>query len=183
MFIRILIATCFMGLASSVLGAGLEGSPAPTTPVASPEGVERSIAEVAQGRRAVIVFWASWCPFCKTVMTDLVAERKALGDNVALIAINIWDEDDDSDMTAEAVLEARGLSDFESQRGDDADAKAWGVKGTPGLFVLDVEGVVVWDASAHPFEQPKESDRRAAIANVSKQWIKGIQAALATAKP
>ncbi|MCB1552848.1 MAG: TlpA family protein disulfide reductase [Xanthomonadales bacterium] len=186
MMIRILMgalvsgALC-LGLAGHARAGGLEGKPAPSIQIESADGVAHSVAEVTKGRRSIVIFWASWCPFCKAVMTDLVAEKQALGQDVAMIAINVWDDDDEGDdITPEEVLRNRGLSDFESLRGDDADAKAWGVKGTPGLFVLDANGSVVWDLSAHSYERPQVSDRRAAAAHMSKLWVRDIKAALAS---
>lgn len=175
MLIRILISAVLLAFGTSVFAGGLEGKPAPSISVKSADGVERSMVESAKGRRSIVIFWASWCPFCKAVMTDLVAEKHAIGEGVAMIAINVWDDDD---VDPEAVLQERGLADFESLRGDDEDAQAWGVKGTPGLFVLDAEGLVLWDLSAHSYERPPVSDRRAAAAHLAKLWVKDIKAAL-----
>ena len=74
MMIRILMgalvsgALC-LGLAGHARAGGLEGKPAPSIQIESADGVAHSVAEVTKGRRSIVIFWASWCPFCKAVMT------------------------------------------------------------------------------------------------------------------
>lgn len=128
---------------------GLEGAPAPALELPDPQGVERSLGDLAQGRPVIVLFWASWCPYCKALMPHLQSILDEHGtDRVEVVAVNLW-EDGPEDWRADFV--ASGY-DFQVLLGGDDLAKAWGVKGTPGLFLIDARGKVVFDRNARAFE-------------------------------
>ncbi len=134
---------------SPASAAGLEGDQAPALSLKDPAGVERSLSELAAGRPTVVVFWASWCPYCRALLPHLQSVLDQYGsDRVEVVAVNLW-EDGPEDWRKDFVS---GGYDFRVLLGGDEAAKVWGVKGTPGLFLLDADGQVVFDRNARAFE-------------------------------
>ena len=91
-------------------------------------------------RPAVLLFWATWCPYCKALMPYLQHVYDAAGkDKLDIYAIDFKDEDGDP------VAELRERKQtFTLVRDGDPIAALYGVKGTPGLFLVDVKGDIVY---------------------------------------
>ncbi|MGH8123589.1 MAG: TlpA family protein disulfide reductase [Rudaea sp.] len=90
-------------------------------------------------RPALLLFWATWCPYCEALMPYLQKVYDAAGrDHLDVYAIDIKD---DGDPVAE--LRARKQT-FTLVRNGDAIADLYGVKGTPGLFLVDRKGDIVY---------------------------------------
>ena len=91
-------------------------------------------------RPALLLFWATWCPYCKALMPYLQKVYDAAGrDRLDVYAIDFKDEDGDP----VAELRERGNT-FTLVRDGDAIAGLYGVKGTPGLFLVDRNGMIVY---------------------------------------
>lgn len=91
-------------------------------------------------RPAVLLFWATWCPYCKALMPYLQHVYDAAGkDKLDVYAIDFKDEDGDP------VAELRERKQtFTLVRDGDPIAALYGVKGTPGLFLVDTKGDIVY---------------------------------------
>ena len=114
--------------ASAWQGAGIDGKPIRF----DPDHLHRP---------AILLFWATWCPYCKALMPYVQKVADAAGrDHLDVYAIDIK-EDDDADPAAE--LRARKLS-FTLVRNGDPIADQYSVKGTPGLFLVDAQGNIVY---------------------------------------
>lgn len=87
----------------------------------------------------VLLFWATWCPYCKQLMPHLQSLKDELGDQVTIYAINIRDDGDPA-----AYIEENGY-DFELLLEGDEVAKQYDVKGTPGLVLVDSDGAMRFD--------------------------------------
>jgi len=91
-------------------------------------------------RPALLLFWATWCPYCKALMPYLQKVYDAAGkDKLDVYAIDIKDEDGDP----VAELRERGNT-FTLVRDGDPIAALYGVKGTPGLFLVGRDGDIVY---------------------------------------
>jgi cytochrome c biogenesis protein CcmG/thiol:disulfide interchange protein DsbE len=94
-------------------------------------------------RPALLLFWATWCPYCKALMPYLQKVYNAAGkDKLDVYAIDFKDEDGDP----AAELKERGNT-FTLVREGDAIAAQYGVKGTPGLFLVDRRGTIIYKRS------------------------------------
>ena len=88
-----------------------------------------------RGQAVILVFWATWCPYCKKLLPGIQRLHEKYGDKgLKIIAVNIredWKPEvywRNHEYTFDAVLDG------------DRVAKMYGVKGTPGLVFLDIEG-------------------------------------------
>lgn len=90
-------------------------------------------------RPAILLFWATWCPYCEALMPYLQNVRDAAG--AARLDVYAIDIKDDGD--PEASLRERKQT-FTLVRDGDSIADLYGVKGTPGLFLVDRNGEIVY---------------------------------------
>lgn len=163
-------------LASTLAAAaGLEGRKAPALALKDPAGAPKTLAEIANGRPAIVLFWASWCPYCKALMPPLAKIADKYGrDRIAVVAVDVW-EDDVAD--AKPIIEQGGFG-FDYLMKGDKQTKKWGVKGTPGLFVVDRTGKVVYDRSARPVKAAPEGAPKSTPASSAEHWCKDVRTAL-----
>ncbi len=115
------------------------GDPAPAWIGSDVHGEPVSFPAVAGGKPAVVVFWATWCPYCKAFMPYLEAiQRDYAADGVQIVAINALERGIGD---PEAYLEGLGFPVLGILEGDDI-AVAYGVQFIPGLMVVDGAGLV-----------------------------------------
>ncbi|MGR8921957.1 MAG: TlpA family protein disulfide reductase [Gammaproteobacteria bacterium] len=88
--------------------------------------------EHSAGVPAVLVFWASWCPYCRELMPGIEAVRREYADaGVRFYALNVWEDGD-----ARAYFRERGYG-LMLLLAADLVAEDYGVHGTPAVYVAD----------------------------------------------
>ncbi|MFT7286788.1 MAG: thiol-disulfide isomerase/thioredoxin [Halieaceae bacterium] len=122
--------------------------------------------EVLQGKPAVIMFWATWCPYCKAFMpraAEIQAEYAEAG--LKIIGLNHKERG-----YGDAGAYAKSLG-FPLIAIADADAigDAWGIDFIPGLLVVDGDGSVVYR---------RRSTNLPAGQKVSQLWASEVRAVL-----
>ena len=126
----------------------------------------------------VYLFWASWCAFCKIVMPEIDKVSSSYGDDVTVFAFQIRDEDV---ADPEAFIDQLGYN-FEVLPAADEAMEPFGVKGTPGIFVVDGEGRISKNlimAMKNSFPENFESmDSEARMAWVEETTRKLLEQAL-----
>ncbi len=98
----------------------------------SATGKDINFYKDSANRISIILFWATWCPYCKALMPYLqqVADEYR-GEAVNFYALNVWEDGEpvkfmrENGFTFTLLLRA------------DYIAKDYGIKGTPGLLVVD----------------------------------------------
>lgn len=91
------------------------------------------------GSASVVLFWMTTCPYCRALMPNLqTLADEFRGRPVKFYALNVWETGDPV-----AYLEKNGLS-FRLLLDADDVARANDIKGTPGLFVVDADGRVIY---------------------------------------
>ncbi|MFK7830188.1 MAG: TlpA family protein disulfide reductase [Congregibacter sp.] len=136
------LATVLLVMAASQVFAVGEGDVAP--PWRGTDLVTGDIVafpEVLDGKPAVILFWATWCPYCKAFMpraAEIQAEYAEAG--VKIIGLNHKERGN-----GDAGAYAKSLG-FPLIAIADADAigDAWSIDFIPGLLVVDGDGNIVY---------------------------------------
>jgi cytochrome c biogenesis protein CcmG/thiol:disulfide interchange protein DsbE len=96
---------------------------------------------VAEGKPTVVVFWATWCPYCRAFMPylkNIQADYAQYG--VKVVAINAK-EDGRGD--PQAYVQGLGFAPIAITHGDEI-AKAYGIQYIPGLLIVDGKGMVAY---------------------------------------
>lgn len=117
-----------------------------------------------QGTATVLLFWATWCPYCKAFMPEL-AKISADYDSreVRVLGINFKEDGDVAAYVDELDFEFRTVI-----RGDTI-AEAYGVEFSPGIMVVDGRGVVTYRRA--PTEMPPGEP-------LAHAWSREVRAAL-----
>jgi cytochrome c biogenesis protein CcmG, thiol:disulfide interchange protein DsbE len=88
---------------------------------------------------AILLFWATWCPYCEALMPHLQKVYDAAGKaRLDVYAIDIKDDGDPV-----ATLKKRNQT-FTLVRDGDSIADQYQVKGTPTLYLVDAKGNIIY---------------------------------------
>jgi len=94
---------------------------------------------------SVILFWATWCPYCRTLMPHMeVMHRKYRNKGVKFYFVDIYE---DGKIDPVSYYNDRKYSPTLLLEGDDV-ARQYGVRGTPAVYVIDKNKKVVYKRPA-----------------------------------
>jgi len=116
---------------------------APAFELADSEGTLLHFPNDLEGP-TIVLFWASWCPYCKALMPHLQSIVDEYEGEIGVLALNFRDDEDPSEFMAEYGY------DFRLFPHADPVAALWGVKTTPGLFLVDESGRIVFSNFSIP---------------------------------
>ena len=112
---------------------------APDWSLQTAEGETINYHQDSDGKVTMVLFWATWCPYCRTLMPHLeVIYRKYRSKGLKYYTINVFEDGDPIKHFADQKFTSTLLLN-----GDDVAAD-WGVKGTPGLFVIGRDRKVIY---------------------------------------
>jgi len=131
-------------------------SVAPDWTLASAEGDSVRLSDEVQEQAVVLLFWATWCPYCKALMPHLQSLRLEHGDSIKVLAINFKEKDGDP----VAYIRDAGY-DFTVLPEGDAVAAAYQVYGTPGVIIVDQNQRIRFDLRSLPRRDPPASEQAA----------------------
>jgi thiol-disulfide isomerase/thioredoxin len=143
-----------------------KGDVAPAFRATDFDGRTVDFPAVAAGKPAVVVFWATWCPYCKAFMPyvkNIAADYAAYG--VKIVAI---DAKEDGEGDPKAYVRALGFKPIAVANGD-AIADDYGIKYIPGVLIVDGKGVVAWRRPWSDLPAGRE---------VAELWDKQVRTAL-----
>ena len=151
-------------LLSSTLQAIDIGDTAPDWALKNGSGSETAYYRDSADQVTVLLYWATWCPYCQKLMPHLqqVADQYQ-GQPVVFYAMNIKEDGDpakylkDSGFSFELILNAEQTMD------------AYGVRGTPSLFVVDRHHKVIYRRIPDTSDEAVKAAVNQAIADALKQ--------------
>jgi len=167
--------TFFLLLTSTVLAE--DAIVAPDWTLVSAEGDTVTLSVEAHQQPTVLLFWATWCPYCKALMPHLQSLRFEHGSDIKILAINFSDKDGDP----VAFVRDAGY-DFVVLPDGDAVAAAYRIYGTPGVVIVDQDRKIRFDLRALPrlnlpaSEQSASNKRKAAY--LAPYWAAEIRKAV-----
>lgn len=115
------------------------GMVAPEWELEAADGTQFSFPADVEGRASILFFWASWCPYCHAIMPNLQQIQEDYSEyGVKIYAINFKDDADPVEYMNELGW------DFVVFPLGDLVADDYGVVSSPGVLVVDEEGVVTY---------------------------------------
>ncbi len=116
-----------------------EGDTAPDWILSNSSNESISFYRDTPTNKSLILFWATWCPYCKALMPELEKLRKEINDpSFKFFALNIWEDSDPIEYLKENNY------GFTLVLNADKVAKRYRVNGTPGLFVIDEDKKIIY---------------------------------------
>ncbi len=138
---KLISALTIMALAHTPAFAVEPGDVAPGWLGRDFAGREVAFPQVTDGAPAVVIFWATWCSYCKAFMPYLKdIEADYAEEDVRVVAINAKE---DGEGNPQLYVEQLGFPVIAVAEGDMI-AEAYAVEYIPGLFVVDGEGTVAY---------------------------------------
>jgi len=126
-----------------------EGDLAPDWILSNSHNESISFYRDTASNNSVILFWATWCPYCKALMPELEKLRTEINDpSFKFFALNIWEDSDPIEFLKENNY------GFTLILNADKVAKRYQVNGTPGLFVVDKDKKIIYTRKKG--EKPKD---------------------------
>ncbi len=117
------------------------GKPAPAWHGTDFSGETVDFPAVIAGKPTVLIFWATWCPYCNALMPYLGQIQKDYGaDKINIIAINAKERGIGDPAAYVADLD---FSVIDVAEGDDI-AEKYSVNFIPGLMIVDGDGNLAW---------------------------------------
>jgi thiol-disulfide isomerase/thioredoxin len=150
---RFKLAVFIVGISIAATASATEQRLAPDWTLTTPGGEPVTLSEVAAERPVVLLFWATWCPYCKALMPHLQSIDLEYGDRIEILAIHFRDDKGDPvGFVREAGYDFTLLTD-----GNDV-AKLNGIRGTPGVLIVDRHRNIRFDLYTLPRRELPESD-------------------------
>jgi thiol-disulfide isomerase/thioredoxin len=117
------------------------GEPAPAWNGTDFAGEAVNFPAVIDGKPTVMVFWATWCPYCNAFMPYLGEIQKEYGeDKINVIMINAKERGIGDPAAYVAALDFAVIDVAEG----DGIAEDYLVRFIPGLMIIDGEGNFAW---------------------------------------
>jgi thiol-disulfide isomerase/thioredoxin len=98
---------------------------------------------VTQGKPTIVIFWATWCPYCKAFMPYLKnIERDYAKQGLKVVAIDVKE---DGRADPKAYVQGLGFSPVAIASADgDRIIQQYGIRYIPGLLIVDGNGRVAY---------------------------------------
>ena len=109
----------------------------------------------SEDKVSIILFWATWCPYCAKLMPHLQAVYQKYRDKgLRLYAIDIYE---DGDLDPVSYFVRRGYT-FNLLLYGDSIADLYGIKGTPGLLLVDKNKKIIYTRKSGANEEQVKQD-------------------------
>ena len=109
------------------------------------KGGEISLSDILETKKAVLVFWTTWCPNCRTVVPQV--EKLYREDKAGVIGIDVGE----SRAKVERFIRKFAVSYPVALDTNGRVASLYKVRGVPAIIALDQGGKIIY--SGHSLEE------------------------------
>ncbi|VAX35040.1 hypothetical protein MNBD_UNCLBAC01-250 [hydrothermal vent metagenome] len=116
------------------------GKPAPDFTLKTLAGEELNFTQYRDGKKAIIFFWATWCPHCRTQIKELKKTYQSFTDKgIQLVLV----DQGEKPAVVEAYMKKNKLDFTIFLDQETSLAEPYGLIGLPTLVFVDKEGIVL----------------------------------------
>jgi thiol-disulfide isomerase/thioredoxin len=136
-----LFATGLLGLWAVSGNTVEQGDQAPAWRGADFQGHAVAFPDLLDGKPTIVVFWATWCSYCKAFMPYLEQIQNDYGtEQINILTINAKEDGsgDPAQYIANLAVQTIAVAN------GDSIAEAYGVEFIPGLMVISPDGSVAY---------------------------------------
>lgn len=157
-------------------GHATDAITSPDWTLVAADGESVRLQDVVSARTTILLFWATWCPYCKALMPHLQSMQLEYGDKIQVLAINFRDDGDPVTFMKDNGYDFTLLLDGESV------AELYGIWATPGVLIVDGDREIRFDLRAlPPIDVPqKRATHRLKAAHRAPYWAAEIRKRLDT---
>ena len=117
----------------------LTGKPVPDFTLMKTDGTKSSLNEARAGKKAVIFFWATWCPHCRTDIQALAGRVEEFkSENIQIVLVDVGE--DKSNVVS--YLTAQKISVVSFLDTEEEVAQQYNLLGVPTLFFVGQDGII-----------------------------------------
>ncbi len=121
-------------------GNPLEGKKAPDFTLATLKKDSVNMTEYREGKSAIVFFWTTWCPHCRSALRELDAQYSdLLKEGIKLILIDI--EENKRQVASFIKRDNISLNIFLDT--DGSVAGEYALVGVPTFYLIDKNGIVI----------------------------------------
>lgn len=128
-----------IGLAGPVMAVEV-GEDAPAFTGMDEFGNEVNFPAVIDGKPTILLFWATWCPYCKAFMPYLEQIKKDYGDDINVLMINHKERGAGDPAAYIKALDFKVIAVLDG----DSIGDAYVVNFIPGLMIAGADGRMAW---------------------------------------
>ena len=115
------------------------GTPAKDFTLKGADGSEINMTKFREGSKAILFFWATWCPHCRAALHKLNENRQEyVKKDIKVLLVDIGE---DAPMV-NAYLKKNGIDMMVVLDEEQSLADSYGIIGVPTFFLLDKNGVI-----------------------------------------
>ncbi|MFC1666497.1 TlpA family protein disulfide reductase [Candidatus Omnitrophota bacterium] len=103
-------------------------------------GEEIILSDLLKERKAVLVFWATWCPHCRKEMPHVEAFYKENKDKIAVVGVNSGE----SKVKVSKFIQEAGISYPIGLDLDTGVARSYGVRGIPTIIAINKDWQIIY---------------------------------------
>jgi len=117
----------------------LGGKKAPEAVLQDVAGNPQQLGTLIKGKKAVLFFWATWCPHCRSQIKELSTRKEEMAkENIALVIIDIGEPA----AKVSSFMKAQKIDLPILLDAEGAAAETYQVFGIPTMFLIGADGVV-----------------------------------------
>ncbi|MBF0387055.1 MAG: TlpA family protein disulfide reductase [Candidatus Omnitrophica bacterium] len=111
------------------------------------KGGQASLDGLRNGGKAVIFFWATWCPHCREQLKEMSAQKKALEElGAAVILVDIGEDK----AAVDRFMAAKGYDFNVLLDLDSAVAEIYEIVGVPTIVFVGQDGTILDSGNSFP---------------------------------
>ena len=119
-------------------GHPLKGKPAPDFTLDTLNG-SQNLAQVRQGQKAILFFWATWCPHCREQLQELDSRKGEFkSKNIEIVLVDLAE----SEQLVRQYMKKENIRFNVFLDRNSTVTEQYGVYGVPTYFFVDEQGVV-----------------------------------------